>query len=512
MVRLRANAFTDNRIYSFCRELSKRNLLDNSHPHNLFDTGNLANLRSLPANIYAGFDPTAESLHVGNLLVISNLLRSSLYGCNPIALIGGATALIGDPSGRNTDRPQLSRDCVRENSKNIVKQLAEILEHGRDMFEDRIRLTILNNIDWYENKSMIDFLRMGRHFRVGEMLRLKTIRNRMESTGISYTEFSYQILQSYDWFMLSKKYDCFFQLGGADQLGHLDSGADYIKRLTGRQSVGVCLPLINDKHGNKLGKSTLEVGSSLWLDSSKTSPFALLQYFRQLHDDDAEKLLIYYSLRPYEEIEALIKHHRENLGRWIAQNALADEIVTLVHGRSALDKATQCSNVLFNGSLNDFENLDHDTISKIFAGPLTFQLSKHDISTVADLANATKSKGSTLVKTGALKLNGIKVTDPDYLLDHSNLMLKNRYSLLMTYSKLQLRVLRVYKDFLKTLDKTNNQQITSDTVRQAFKENATSIDKSNLLFVESQLRLAERRLDQIKTGSINKISTFSIKR
>jgi len=212
MVRIKANAFNDNRIYSFCRELSKPKLISSSHPHNLFDTGNLINLRALPATCYAGFDPTAESLHVGNLLVISNLLRSSLHGCNPIALIGGATAQIGDPIGRTSDRPDLSRDYVQENSKNIVKQLAEILEHGREMFENRIKLTIINNIDWYENKSMFDFLKIGRQFRVGEMMRMGPIRTRLESTGISYSEFSYQILQSYDWFMLSRRFDCFFQV------------------------------------------------------------------------------------------------------------------------------------------------------------------------------------------------------------------------------------------------------------------------------------------------------------
>lgn len=132
-------------------------------------------------------------------------------------------------------------------------------------------------------------------------------------------------------------------------MGHLDSGADYIKRVTGRQSVGICLPLLSDEHGNKLGKSTIGTDSSVWLDGSKTSAFALFQYFRQLHDDVAEQLLMYYSLRPFEEVEDILRHHRENLGRWIAQQALAEEIVTLVHGRAALDKATQCSNVLFNG-------------------------------------------------------------------------------------------------------------------------------------------------------------------
>lgn len=147
-------------------------------------------------------------------------------------------------------------------------------------------------------------------------------------------------------------------MGGSDQLGHLDSGADYIKRLSGRQPVGVCLPLLSDEHGKKVGKSTLSDGSPLWLDSSKTSAFALFQYFRQLHDDVAEQLLMYYSLRPFEDVEAIINHHNENLGRWIAQQALAEEVVLLVHGRTALEKAIQCSNVLFNGLLRILASYD----------------------------------------------------------------------------------------------------------------------------------------------------------
>jgi len=277
--------------------------------------------------------------------------------------------------------------------------------------------------------SALDFLRIGKNFRVGEMMRMGPVRSRLETSGLSFTEFSYQILQSFDWFVLSRRFDCFFQIGGSDQLGHLDSGADYIKRKTGRQAVGVCLPLLTDASGNKLGKSTAADKSPVWLCSSKTSPFALFQYFRQLHDDVAEELLIYYSLRPFEEVEKIIQHHGENLGKCIAQQALAEEIVLLVHGRSDLEKAITCSNVLFKGSLNDFERLDHDTISKVFAGPLTVQLSKNEITKVAHLADAIAPKGSALVKQGSFKLNGMKITDPEAIIDHG-FLLKNRYSLI----------------------------------------------------------------------------------
>ncbi|KAI6207109.1 Tyrosine--tRNA ligase, mitochondrial [Aphelenchoides besseyi] len=401
MVRLKSNAFGGDHklLFFFCRELQRRKLIASSHPHNILEPNNIHFLRQLPGNgVYA--------------------VCTSLFGCNPIAVIGGATAMIGDPTGRSTDRPELTREFVGENSRNILRQLAEVLENGRSLFGDRIRLTILNNSEWYENMNMVDFLRIGRGFRVGEMLRMGPIRARLENNGISFAEFSYQILQSFDWYMLSRKHDCYFQLGGSDQLGHLDSGADFIKRKSGSQPIG-------------LGKSSVKNGSPVWLDGTKTSPFALYQYFRQFHDDVAESLLTYFSLRPFEQVEEILAHHRENLGKWIAQKAVAEEMVSLIHGRTALEKAIQCSNVLFNGSLKDFENLDHDTIGKIFAGPLTFQLSKQKVTTIADLADATKTKGAAMVPTGAFKLNGTKVTDPNLLLsNHSSLMLKSRYSLI----------------------------------------------------------------------------------
>ncbi|KAI6217459.1 Tyrosine--tRNA ligase, mitochondrial [Aphelenchoides fujianensis] len=515
MVRLRSRAFgSEQNVLRFCKELARRNLISASHPHELLASNNAHIVRNLPGNgVYAGFDPTANSLHVGNLLIISNLLRSSLFGCDPIALIGGATALIGDPTGRSGDRPELTRHFVGENSKNIVRQLAEIVENGRDPVR-RPRPT--HDPQQRRVMNMVDFLRIGRGFRVGEMLRLGPIRARMEGGGLSFTEFSYQILQSYDWYFLSRNHDCYFQLGGSDQLGHLDSGADYIKRQCGIQSIGVSLPLLSDEKGGKLGKSTAKEGAPVWLDGAKTSPFALFQYFRQVHDDVAETLLTYFSLRPFEDVEAILAHHRENLGKWIAQQALAEEMVALIHGRTAVEKAIQCSNVLFNGLRESRPR--HDL--KIFAGPLTFQLSKREVATVADLAEATRTKGAQLVPQGAFRLNGAKITDPAVPLDHSSLLLKSRYSLvgwgkrktLMPHSRLQLRVLLVYKRLLRAATKTADPADSTAAIRLTFKRNSREITRTNFQFIEQQLRTAERRLAQMERGEIERISTVSIRR
>uniref|UniRef100_A0AC34RHT4 Tyrosine--tRNA ligase n=1 Tax=Panagrolaimus sp. JU765 TaxID=591449 RepID=A0AC34RHT4_9BILA len=269
-------------------------------------------------------------------------------------------------------------------------------------------------MEWYKNMSMIDFLRLSRKFRVGHMLRLGHIKNRMKDdsdAGISFTEFSYQVLQSYDWKVLAEKYNCFFQLGGSDQLGHLDIGAHYLKNVLKKSGAGICLPLITDAFGNKLGKSSASKGDAIWLNPDLTSPFAFYQYFRQLHDDSAEKFLPYFSLKPLEEVEGTLQTHRQNLGKWIAQTALADELTELVHGKDGLKLAKQCSNVLFNGSIEDLKLLDLETVTSLFGEASIFKLKRANVTTFGQLAEKTrkdKVKGSVLMTKGAFKVNGIR--------------------------------------------------------------------------------------------------------
>ncbi|CAD5220760.1 unnamed protein product [Bursaphelenchus okinawaensis] len=418
-------------MLQYVRDLDRRGLIAQSYPSNILESGTVNTVRALPSALYAGFDATADSLHIGNLLILSNLVRASLFGCKSIALIGGSTALIGDPSGKNEDRKSLAYDAVKENAKNLVKQLAEIGENAKEIYGSFAQLTIVNNNEWLDNMSAIDFLRVGRSFRVGEMMRLGHIKNRLDGNGLSFTEFSYQILQSYDWLVLSRKFDCLFQLGGSDQLGHLDTGAHFIKKITGKAAAGVCLPLLTDKNNNKIGKSSAAAGDAVWLNSTKTSPFHLYQYFYQLHDDIAEKYFTYFSLRPFDEVQQVLQHHQTSKTQRILQKALAEEVLMLVHGIDDLQRAIQCSKVIYDGSLSDFEALDNDTIQNLFDSTRKI-VSKTEIKTVGELANATKTSSQynmNLIRQGAFKLNGVKYMDPDEEVDVRKLLLKNRYTL-----------------------------------------------------------------------------------
>ncbi|KAK6009768.1 tyrosine--tRNA ligase, partial [Ostertagia ostertagi] len=299
--------------------------------------------RALPPAVYAGFDPTAQSLHIGNLLIVVNLLRSAQFGVRPIAIVGGATAAIGDPSGRSTEREAQDKDQLVENTEAITVQLKNI---ACNVLKEEI--TVVDNNEWFKEMSMVDYLRNCKQLRVGEMLRMGAIKARLEDSGISFTEFSYQTMQAYDWAMMVKKYDCRFQIGGSDQLGHLDIGAHYIKRTCeGTFAAGVCLPLVTDSAGNKLGKS--EGGGDVWLSAELTSPFHFYQFLRQLHDTEAEQMYKQYSLAPWEDVLQKVDEHRSNLGKWIAQDALATELTQVVHGDEGLRTAQRCSRALFQG-------------------------------------------------------------------------------------------------------------------------------------------------------------------
>ncbi|KAI1715642.1 tRNA synthetases class I (W and y) domain-containing protein [Ditylenchus destructor] len=386
------------KLLSFCRDLSKRGLIAESIPlFSSVEEGNTENFlaySTLPNNLYVGFDPTASSLHVGNLLVISNLLRSSRFGCQPFALIGEATALVGDPSGRTTGRTELDYDYVQENSKRILKQLAQINENARNIYGPKyVNLKILNNMEWYE--------------------------------------------KSHDWHVLSKEHDCYFQLGGSDQLGHLSIGRHYIRDHTKRFSAGICLPLIVDEGGNKLGKS--EAGSAqstIWLDERKTSAYDFYQYFKQLRDDIAERFLMYFSLGFHEEVKDVFEEHKKKLGSWIAQTYLADEMTQLIHGKEKLKTAQECSKILFHGNILKLEEFSADTIYSLFGSASTVTLPKDSIEKVGQLADATnsdtKEKGSLLMSRDNSRfiVNGKHMTDPRAAFKPDDFLIKGQFTVI----------------------------------------------------------------------------------
>ncbi|GMS94444.1 hypothetical protein PENTCL1PPCAC_16619, partial [Pristionchus entomophagus] len=406
-----STASTSSPVVDYVEDLQKRGLISQSYPSPILQE-NEGNMRRLPKGVYAGFDPTARSLHVGNLLILLNLFRSSKFDCQPIAIIGGATALVGDPSGRSTDRDASRLHEALENRHLIMKQIQLLWRNAREriLAGSKSELKCIDNSEWYSEMKLLDFFSLTRPLRIGEMLRTRAIRSRLEAgagSGVSLPEFNYQSLQAYDWRMLAEKHDCCFQLGGSDQLGHLDVGAHYIQRSIDKFAAGACLPLLTDSAGNKIGKST--GGAGTWLDGEMTSPFHLYQFFRQLHDTDAVMMLKRCSLRSTEDVEALEREHSSNLGKWIAQSALADEMTEVVHGGEALEMAKRASRALYYGSMDDVQALPASVLVDVFGQPI--QLRAEEIRSFGDLADRTrtdKQKGSKLMPTGAFKVNGIK--------------------------------------------------------------------------------------------------------
>ncbi|CCD68725.1 Tyrosine--tRNA ligase [Caenorhabditis elegans] len=294
------------------------------------------------------------------------------------------------------------------NSRKVTDQICKIFENAPGSSEKPI---IVNNNDWLGKISLRDFLRECKNMQVGKMLRMNTIKNRLE-VGLSYTEFSYQTMQAFDWYTLSEKYGCRFQLGGYDQLGHLDFGAHYIKKMMNQAfAAGVCFPILTDSTGAKLGKS--EGGGALWLDATKTSPFHFYQFFAQLHDDKAEELLLLFSLQDIEHIRDVLKNHRSNLGQWIAQRELAAEITRIVHGKEGLEVAMRCTKAMFGAKKADLSGLSRSEVLQLFR--TTIDLKKENVATMGQLADASRlgsGKGHLLMQQGAFSVNGEKKRSP----------------------------------------------------------------------------------------------------
>ncbi|MBM3827987.1 MAG: tyrosine--tRNA ligase [Actinobacteria bacterium] len=296
-----------------------------------------------PIAVYVGFDPTADSLHAGNLLGQVMLRRFQLAGHRPIVLAGGATGMVGDPGGRSEERNLLDREMLEHNVRCVKSQLERILD-----FDGPHSARLVDNADWTAPMSALQFLRdVGKHFTVNQMVAKESVRSRMESeTGISYTEFSYMLLQANDFRHLFEHEGVEMQAGGSDQWGNITAGIDLIRRRLTRVAYGLTWPLLVRSDGQKMGKS---VQGSLWLDPNKTSPYQFRQYWVQLPDEDVERFLLQLTLRSAEEVRALVAEHRADPGRRIAQRALAHDVTVLVHGEAAEAAAGEAANVLFGG-------------------------------------------------------------------------------------------------------------------------------------------------------------------
>jgi tyrosyl-tRNA synthetase len=370
-------------------------------------------LASGPITLYCGFDPSGDSLHVGHLMGQLMLRRFQLAGHHPIPLAGGATGMIGDPGGRSTERNLLDRAELAHNVGCIKRQLAKFIDF--DSKQNPARL--VDNADWTAPISYLDFLRdIGKHFSVNVMLAKDSVRSRLESdSGISYTEFSYMLLQANDFLHLRETHDCELQVGGTDQYGNITAGVDLIRKKLGVTAWGLVFPLITNAAGQKFGKST--GGGSVWLDPAKTSPYRFYQFFINAEDSMVVEYLKKFTLLPREQIDALAVEHAQNPGARPAQKALAREVTALVHGPSACDDAIRASEIMFGGGL---EGVTEAVFQEVVGEVPTKDFEKAKLAgagaSVIDLlvhSGLCPSKGQARkdIESGGIYLNNTRVTE-----------------------------------------------------------------------------------------------------
>ncbi len=380
-----------------------------------------------PVTLYVGFDPTAPSLHVGNLVVLLVLRRFQLAGHAPIALVGGATGLVGDPSGKNEERTLNSVASVEEWVAKIRKQVSAFLD-----FDAKANAAIVvNNLDWTSPLSAIEFLRdIGKHFSVNQMLAKESVAARLASGGISYTEFSYQVLQSLDFLELYKRFNCTLQLGGSDQWGNIVAGLDLIRRVEQGSAHALTVPLLTKADGTKFGKTA---GGSVWLDPEMTSPYAFFQYWLNTDDKDVINFLKVFSFGSQDEILALEVAHNANPGKRAAHRALARELTALVHSQVVMERVETAAYALFGQG--DLKELDEATLrSAISELPRITIGGNEEIPTWVDLITATgvvdsKSGARRIVREGGAYLNNEKIAGEKFAPSKSD-FLCGKYAIL----------------------------------------------------------------------------------
>jgi len=326
------------------------------------DTAELTKKITAPVTLYCGFDPTADSLHVGNLVPLLALRRFQLLGHLPIAVAGGATGSIGDPSGKSQERQLLTKEVLDNNIASVKVQLSKLLDFETKQNPARL----VDNASWTAGISFLDFLRdIGKHFSVNQMVAKESVRARMEDreVGISYTEFSYMLLQAFDFMVLCRDTNCELQIGGSDQWGNITAGIELTRKKLGRQVFGLTLPLITNADGSKFGKT---VAGAIWLDPKRTSVYKFYQFWINTDDRDVIRYLKYFTFLAKEEIEALEKQHAENPGARVAHKALAKAATDLIHGSGATAEAVRASEILFGGELTGIsENTFNDIVGEV---------------------------------------------------------------------------------------------------------------------------------------------------
>lgn len=385
---------------------------------------------------YVGIDPTADSLHIGHLVGVMMLKHLQRAGHKPIALIGGATGMIGDPSMKSAERKLLDEETLRKNQAGIKKQLEKFLDFDSDAPN---AAELVNNYDWMKEFTFLDFIRdIGKHLTVNYMMAKDSVRKRLSSEskeGMSFTEFSYQLLQGYDFLHLYQEKNCRLQMGGSDQWGNITTGSELIRRTIGGEAFALVCPLITKADGGKFGKTE---SSNVWLDSRYTSPYKFYQFWLNVSDDDADKYIKIFTDISKEEIDSLIAEHQKAPHRRSLQRRLAEEVTTMVHSREALEAAIEASNILFGNSTADaLRKIDEETLLQVFDGVPQFTVSKEKIAEgvkalnlLTEDAQVFPSKGEMrkMVASGGVMINKERLNSFDELID-SNYLISNKYIL-----------------------------------------------------------------------------------
>lgn len=397
----------------FVEELKWRGMIHDIMPgtEELLNSGEIV-------SAYIGFDPTADSLHIGSLVQIMTLVHFQRCGHKPFALVGGATGMVGDPSGKSAERNLLSEDILEHNLNCVQKQLEKFLDFnsGDNSAE------VVNNYDWFKNFNFLEFIRdVGKHITVNYMMAKDSVKTRLE-TGLSFTEFSYQLVQGYDFYWLWKNKNCKLQLGGSDQWGNIVTGTELIRRKDQGEAFALTTPLIKKADGTKFGKTE---GGNVWLDKEKTSPYKFYQYWLNSSDEDAKNYIRIFTLKGKEEIEALEAQHAEAPHNRILQKAIAEDITERVHSKEDLEMAIKASQILFGKSTTeDLASIDENTLLSVFEGVPQATISKSALESAGNVTELlsevtegiifpSKGEARRMIKGGGVSVNKAKLTSSE---------------------------------------------------------------------------------------------------
>lgn len=427
-----ANSLTFAKIFcmNLIEELRWRGLVQDIMP------GTEEQLMKEMTSGYIGFDPTADSLHIGSLVPILLLVHLQKAGHKPVALVGGATGMVGDPSGKSEERNLLNEDVLKKNQAGVKKQLEKFLDF--DASKPNAALMV-NNYDWFKDMNFLTFIRdVGKHITVNYMMAKESVRKRIEGeTGLSFTEFTYQLIQGYDFYWLYTHYNCKLQMGGSDQWGNITTGAELIRRKAGSEAFAFTCPLLTKADGGKFGKT--EKGN-IWLDSEKTSPYQFYQFWLNAADEDAKKWIKIFTFLSKEEIDDLIAVHEDDASQRLLQKRLAKEITTFVHNEAGLNKAIETTEKLFADHNAPAESLSEEDLESM-QGVINFEVDTkilNGIDVVSFLSETnifpSKSEARKMIQNGGVSINRKKISDIQMIID-SSLLLHEKYLLVQKGKK-----------------------------------------------------------------------------